>query len=270
MTVPYTRMAASALASLTVVGLAAAVPFWADERPASAAARYHDAAYGIAASGAAPISARPSVSSSNGSLHTGGGGVQSSDGTIKVSSSSVSAGDGQASAQVSGFSAFDGLVSASSVTATCSNGKVSSSASGTSGALGAKGSVVYDVHLSNSDGSTTVIGMQVHVAAGKGTEAATISVAAATCAKADDSETTSKPTGRPTSKPTHSPSPTRTATAAPTRSSTDVPSSTPPLIPSLGTTQGSMTDQPRHEGEQDWTPDAPAPTPHTTHAAVTG
>jgi len=180
----HTRLAASALGVITTAGLAATIPFWANTQPARAAGGYHDAAYGIAASGAAPISARPSVSSTNGSTHSGSGGASSSDGTISISSASVLAGGGKASARVSGFSAFDGLVTASTVTATCSNGSVSSSASGTSASLGKNGSVAYDVHVTNSDGSTTVIGMQVHIATGHGTEAATISIASATCAKA--------------------------------------------------------------------------------------
>jgi hypothetical protein len=85
MTLHHTRMAASALGVITTAGLAATIPFWANAEPARAANGYHDAVGGIAASREAPISARPSVYSTNGSAHRGSGGASSSDGTISSS-----------------------------------------------------------------------------------------------------------------------------------------------------------------------------------------
>jgi hypothetical protein len=67
----HTPLSASALGVLTTAGLAATIPFWANAEPARAAGGYHDAAYGIAARGAAPISVRTSVSSTNGAPAAG-------------------------------------------------------------------------------------------------------------------------------------------------------------------------------------------------------
>ncbi len=247
-----TRIAASALAALTAGGATAV--FWATQ--ADAAGGYHDAAYGISASGGAPIGARPAASSTNGATRTGSGRARSSDGSVSIRSATVSAGGGKASAKVSGFSAFDGLVSASSVSATCKDGKVGSDANGTGeGSLGKKGSVSYGVTFRNGDGSTTIIGMQVRIRAGAGIDAATINVASATCApgKSDPAPTkTPKPrptSGKPTQKPTHKP------TGEPTKTHTGKPKPTA----SVGSSPS-----------RDNTPPAPTPTPRKTHLPVTG
>jgi hypothetical protein len=256
LTTTRTRIAASALAALTAGGATAV--FWTAQ--ADAAASYHDAAYGISATGGAPIGARPSVSSTNGATHADSGGARSSDGTVSISSATVSAGGGKASAKVSGFSAFDGLVSASSVSATCKDGKVSSDVNGTSeGSLGKKGSVSYGVTFRNGDGSTTIIGMQVRIKAG-GTEAETINIASATCAPGTgDPEPTKTPKPHPTSdKPTQKP------TGEPTKTHTGKPKPTDTSIPKPPASTGSS---PSTDGT---TPAAPVPTPRKTHLPVTG
>jgi hypothetical protein len=261
MTSTRTRIAASALAALTAGGAAAV--FWASQ--ADAASGYHDAAYGISATGGAPIGARPSVSSTDGATHSDSGGARSSDGSVSISSATVSAGGGKASAKVSGFSAFDGLVAASSVSATCKDGKVSSDANGTGGgSLGKKGSVSYGVTFKNGDGSTTIIGMQVHIKAGAGIEAETINVASATCAPGTsdpDPTKTPKPhptSDKPTQKPTHKP------TGEPTKTHTGKPKPTDTTKPKPTASTGSS---PSTDGT---TPAAPVPTPRKTHLPVTG
>ena len=214
---PYAHVAATT-AALAVVGVSAAA-LWSGT--ANAAQSGTDSAYGISASGAASIGARPSVSSSNGSTRSDSGSAKSSDGTVSISSATVTAGGGKASAKVNGFTAFDGLVSASNATATCDNGKVSSSANGpASGALGKKGSIAYGVKSTNGDGSTTIVAMRVTIKAGAGTEAATINVASATCGTGHEDpkpdpkpSDTVKPTppngGKPKpSKPDHTTKPT--------------------------------------------------------------
>jgi hypothetical protein len=226
-----------AAAGLTV----AAASAWSHQ--ATAAASFLDRAYGISATGAAPIGATPSVSSSDGQDRTATGGASSSDGTISIGTATVHAGGGAASAQVSGFTAFAGLVVASTVSASCDHGVVTSKVDGTpAGPLGRKGEVAYGVTIDNADGSITIIGMQVTITASPVIEASTINVAVATCAP---NAQTPSPTHTPTTAPpgSRSPSPTRSASGG--ASPTTVPIGQPTSL-------------------------APAPSPARTHLPVTG
>ncbi len=249
MTALHTRIGLTAL-GLTVTGLG--VTAWNSQ--ADAAGNYHDSAFGISASGAAPIGATPSVSSTQGSKRTAAAAASSSDSSISVNSASVSAGGGKASATVDGFTAFDGLVHASTVTATCDNGTVSSHTTGVFGSLGQKGSIAYGVKNRNSDGSMTIIGMQVRLTAGINTAASTINIASVTCAHVSSRPIEPDPT--PTST-LRQPTPTPTVTQhqpGPQPTETSVGPRTP-------TSQG---------GPNGDVGPAPVPTPHTTHLSVTG
>jgi hypothetical protein len=178
---------------------------------ASAASTYHDSAYGISATGAAPIRATPVVSSTNGTVKTASGSARSSDGTVSTASASVRAGAAKATARVSGFSAFGGLVSGT-VSVACDHGVVSGTVSGTpAGTVGRKGTVEYQVISHNANGSTTIIGMRVV------TPAETINVGSATCAPASAPGPSPDPTGKKsaTARPTHPPTSTPSRPAAP-------------------------------------------------------
>jgi hypothetical protein len=105
------------------------------------------------------------------------------------------------------------------------------------------------VHEKNSDGSTTVIGMRVHIAAGHGTEAATISIASVTCAPA------------PTT-PTHASSPTRSHTVKPT------PHQHAPADHHADRDDDAAAAAAAAAAQQ--TSPAPARTPATTYVPVTG
>ena len=258
-TLHRTRMAASALVGVTAVG--AGIAAWAAQ--AHAAGGFYDAAYGISSTGAARIGPTPAVSSPNGLPRSDFGGAGSSDGTVSVETTFVKAGGGKASATVTGFTAFGDLVRASTVAATCSNGAATSHVSGTpAGRLGKKGTIAYDVRVKNSDGSTTVVGMQIRISAAAGTQAATINVASATCAALPDRPTPPGPTatGTATAKPT---AVTATSSATATRTNS-APARTP------GTGQADPNTQPRHEGQSGTLSLAPVPTPRATHLPVTG
>jgi len=171
---------------------------------ASAAATFRDAAYGISASGAAPIAATPAVSSTDGTVETASGSAKSSDGTIAIGSATVRAGGGKASAQISEFTALGGLV-AGTVSVSCDSGTVSGTVNGTpAGKVGRNGTVAHKIVSKNADGSTTIIGMRVT------TSAATINIGSATCAPATGPGP--GPSGTPTANPPGSPTPTPTPT----------------------------------------------------------
>ena len=189
---------------------------------ASATSTFHDSAYGISATGAAPIAATPAVSSTNGAVTTASGSARSSDGTVSIASANVQAGAAKATARISGFSAFGGLVSAT-VRVSCDHGVVSGTVSGTpAGPVGRKGMVEYKVISHNPNGSTTIIGMRVV------TPAETINVGSATCA--------------PTSAPAPSPTGKKSPTPRPTHTPTHGPTSTPgqPAAPKPTPTEGTL------------------------------
>lgn len=262
------RLAGGALSVITagtaVVGVARAA---APDRP--------DRAYGIFATGAAPIEATPFVRSRDGRMTTETGAAGSSDGTVSIGAATVTAGRGTASATVTDLRAFDGLVSASRVTASCDNGAVTSHADGPRpGALGRRGSIAYAVQSTDGDGTTTIIGMQVRVRAAAGVSAATINVASATCAApastpstAPTSASTSprpSPTGPRPSPTTGRPTPSRPANTAPTT----VPVPPNPAPPGGGTATVNPTAQPLPDSRS--LTAAPKSTPRKTHVPVTG
>lgn len=261
-----TRMITSTVAAMTVGGAGIAL----GTVQAHALADYRDVAYGISATGAAPINATPMVSRTGRDTRSDSGSARSSDGTIAIASATVTAGEGQADATVTGFTAFDGLVSATTVTASCRNATVTSGATGTSaGGLGRRGSVAYNVRTTNQDGSRTVIGMQVRVQAGRGVEAATINVASATCTAVTPSPT---PSPTRTTAPTSSPTRTTTPTTSPTRTHTAEPTRKPPAEspPTRTTTRPAAPPVVSPGGAATGLGPAPVPTPRTTHLPVTG
>ncbi|WP_436528222.1 hypothetical protein [Actinoplanes sp. HUAS TT8] len=197
MTMP--QLALLAATALTGTGTAlAATP------PASPAPRY-DAAYAIFAVGDDPLSAGPNAFSNSSRIRGSSGGARSADGRQEVRWGHTSAGDGQASAAAYDVYLLSGAIRVTAVTALCRNGAAVSQVSGvTISRLHGKATVAFDVRTKNQDGSTTVIGMQVRVHAGRGS---TINVAAATCAPVPDRPTPPRPplgSARPASGPSGS------------------------------------------------------------------
>ena len=281
------RIGIHLIASSVAVLASAAVAAVGGETPTPF---YHDAAYGISATGAAPLPAAPTVSSTDGSTRSKPAGARTSDGSVSIGSATVRAGAGKASATVTDFSALDGLVTAMKVIATCDNAAVTSSADGpAAGALGEKGSITYGVKTHNDDGSTSIIGMRVLLTANAATPAATINVAAATCAANDPipspSATTTPPEPTTSSEPTTPrPSPTsaKPTTTPPTRTTSTAPTptaptrtadiTTAPLDPNEPFPTSISNVVPTDTNEQPRTTlrPAPIPAPRTTHLPVTG
>jgi hypothetical protein len=180
---PLALLAASALlgAGTTITGTQASITL---------GSRY-DAAYAVFAVGDQPLAAGPSAFSTSIRIRADTGAAQSADGGLAVGAGKVTAGNGQATAVVHDVIALEGLVRAASITARCRNGVVTSRLfGGTVGHLQGRASVAFDVRSKNRDGSTTVIGLQIRVHAGRGT---VINIASATCAPAANSNSRIRP-----------------------------------------------------------------------------
>ena len=228
-------------------------------------------AFGVSATGASPLSPQPSVSSPDGEPVSDSAPIASADGSI-TATATVRASTGQAEATVQGLSLLFGQVAAGQVTATCRDGAGTVTIAGGQAAgtplpaapavrqtipVGGAGSVVLNTQTTNSDGSTTIVGLRATIAT-PGGAAETITVASATCVPTISSPPTSPSpttTSAPSSSPTH-PSPTHPGPSRTASGPGQLPVST---APSAST---PVPDRPSRP--------APAPTPVATHVAVTG
>jgi len=244
--------AGAATASIAAL-LAAGHPAIADPGGSSA--------FGMSATGAAPLPPQPTVSSPDGKPVSDSAPIASTDGSI-TATATVNAAAGKAKATVEDLSLLFGQVTAGKLTATCQDGAGTVTITGgragdtplpaapTAGqtiTVGDTGSVQLNTQTTNPDGSTTVIALRATITT-PGGAAETITVASATCTH----PTTPQPT---------TPAPTTTAPAP--------PPPTPPVSSPSQPTESATPPATRPTPGQPNRP-APAPTPVATHVAVTG
>jgi hypothetical protein len=206
-----TILTTSALGATVAGGLTAALLLAGD--PASAAGET-STAFGVSATGADPVSARPSVSSDD-AIKTASGSAAGGAGTFSASGITVKAGAGVAEATVASIKV--GGVSLGPIGAKCSNGVTTYSGGG---------SAKPAANLSVSYGAGAGATIKVLGAGGKAVE--TITVAVAKCGKGGSTPPTGQPTGTPTGQPTGEPTgkPTGHPTGKPTASKPGKPTST--------------------------------------------
>lgn len=154
----------------------------------------YDAAFVISAYGDQPLSAGPNAYSSSSRTSENVGGARSADGRLIVGWGCAAAGEGHADAVATDVAALGGAIRAAAVIAHCRHGAATSRAVGVIGVVNGEATVAYDVRRKNQDGSTTVVGMQIRLYAGRGT---IINVASAICAPRQDRATPPRPVADP-------------------------------------------------------------------------
>lgn len=257
---PTTR---SALTLLTTGTATAVLALLATGHPAAAGSPA-SSAFGISATGAAPLPPQPSASTPDGHPVSSSAPIASADGSI-TATATVTASTGQAQATVTDLSLLFGQITAGQVTATCRDGAGTVTLTGghtgdsplptapqpgQTIALGDTGQVTLNTRTTNPDGTTTVTGLRATITTPAG-PAETITVASATCA-APVTPPTSAP---PTATPTHTPIRTPRSTPPPAPAS-QPPARTSPAAPSPAPAQPNRP--------------APTPVPVRTHVPVTG